>query len=354
MILRPVRFCSTLIGALVFAACQGGGSPTAALTPPDPQPPAAVRQVRVNPQDSRQQLLYVTSAVPYFFSAYALPLHDGDAAIVTKTGVNEPVPIVDDGRNLYVGSFDDGTISTFPIPLDSSRGFPQPGALSRKNYVVPRSGPHPVGLPGLPGANGDGVPSGLGDLSGLAVFRGRLYVAGAGPMSEEVFEYKLPLVAGEQPSGSLAFAPFDFLAIAARAGTLYVASTSLGTVGAYRLPLGNDQAPQYTIETVPQQGDGAVGVAVDRNSRHLYVSLFSLGNVEEFALPYHPGESVRTIDVKSDSGGGLPYGVAVKEKHLFVTAGFAVLAYQLPLTSHSTPDATVPFNGDASGVTAGL
>ena len=61
--------------------------------------------------------LYVTSASPYFFNGYRLPLHNGEEATLTETGVNEPVPIADDGRDLYVGSFDDGTIFTYSLPL---------------------------------------------------------------------------------------------------------------------------------------------------------------------------------------------------------------------------------------------
>ena len=77
------------------------------------------------------------------------------------------------------------------------------------------------------------------------------------------------------------FSGIDFLGVAARDHTLYVASTTAGTVCAMLLPLRNDEAPTYTIPTIPQS-HGVVGVAVDGS--HLYVSLF--------AVPYTTSESI--------------------------------------------------------------
>ena len=196
------------------------------------------------------------------------------------------------------------------------------------------------------------MPSGLEDLSGLAATGEYLYVAGAGPRGEKVLEYRLPFVMGEKPSGSVTgFSMFDFIGIAVRNQTLYVASTVNGTVGAYTLPLKYNERPEYTILTSPQS-DGASGVAVNGSGTRLYVSLYSVGIVDEFKLPYQLGEKPKALDIESETG-GRPYGIAVGGDHLFVTAG-DIYAYPIPLTSSSDPDAIVPFpDGFAAGVAAG-
>ena len=301
-----------------------------------------------------RQRLYVTSADPYFFSAYRLPLRSGERFKVRKTGVNEPVPIADDDSDLYVGSFSDGTIFTYALPLaplfdlaESATTFPKawyaaPFARTRSRGTNDAALRTPSG----------GVPSGLEDLSGLAADGKYLYVAGAGPRDERVLEYRLPLVLGEKPSGSVTgFSMFDFVGIAVRNKTLFVASTVNGTVGAYTLPLRFNERPVYSIVTIPQS-DGASGVAVNGNGTRLYVSLYSAGIVDEFKLPYKLGEKPKVLDVESETG-GRPYGIAVGGDHLFVTAG-NIYAYRLPLTSSSEPDAIVPFpDGFAAGVAAG-
>ncbi len=133
---------------------------------------------------------------------------------------------------------------------------------SEEPYIAPFSGAHPPKPAGAPATN-EGIPSGLGDLSGLAVSGGYLYVAGEGSFGNEVLEYRLPFVPSEVPSGSVTgFSGIDFLGVAARDHTLFVASTTAGTVRAYHLPLRSNETPSYTIPTVPQI-DGAVGVAVD-------------------------------------------------------------------------------------------
>ena len=90
----------------------------------------------------------------------------------------------------------------------------------------------------------------------------------------EVLEYRLPFVSGEKPSGSVTgFSAIDFLGIAARNHTLYIASTTAGTVGAYQFTAtGGMRRRPTSIPTIPQT-DGAVGVAVDGDGSHLYVSL---------------------------------------------------------------------------------
>ena len=68
---------------------------------------------------------------------------------------------------------------------------------------------------------------------------------------------------------------------------LYIASTTAGTVSGYRLPLRDDETPSYTITTIPQI-DGAVGVAVDGEGSHLYISLYAVGyttDVYEYGFP---------------------------------------------------------------------
>ncbi len=167
-----------------------------------------------------------------------------------------------------------------------------------------------------------------------------------------MLEYRIPFVTGEKPSGSVTgFSMFDFVGIAVTNKTLYAASTVNGTVGAYTLPLKADERPAYTIGTNPQS-DGASGVAVNGNGTRLYVSLYSVGIVDEFKLPYQPGEKPKVLDVESETG-GRPYGISVAGDHLFVTAG-DIYAYRLPLMSNSQPDAVVPFSdGFAAGVAAG-
>lgn len=328
------------------------------MMPPVLPASSTAQHVPATTQRRGRPNLYVTSASPYFFNEYRLPLHNDEAPTLRETGVNEPVPIVDDGRDLYVGSFDDGTIFTYPLPL--SRNLPPPkatlvAALSKGPYVAPFSGRHWAAPAGRIATNG-GLPSGLGDLSGLAVSAGYLYVAGVGDPGSEVLEYRLPFVPGETPSGSVTGFSFDFLGIAARKHTLYIASTVAGTVSAYPLPLRNDETPSYTITTVPQI-DGAVGVAVDGDASHLYVSLlrsYTTGDVYEYRLPYRNGESPKTLDVISQTGGEPPYGIAVGGNHLFVGADTVIVSYRLPLTLRTKPEAIVPFpGGDASDVAAG-
>jgi hypothetical protein len=341
---------------LALGACggNGGGVSGVSLTP-QLQATSTPPKVSATMHRLSGQKLYVTSAFPFFFDAYRLPLHGGAMPKKTEMGVNEPVPIVDDGRDLYVGSFDDGTIYTYPLPLSNKAQKATTAAAataaSEDAYVAPFSAGRSADPTGLPAMN-QGLPSGLTNLSGLAVSDNYLYVAGVSFMlgESEVLEYRLPLAAGEAPSGSVAGFPFDFLGLTASNHTLYVASTVAGTVGAYRVPLTTDEPPRYTIATKPQS-DGAVGVAVECD-RHLYVSLYTTGDVYEYRLPYRSGESHKTLDVQSGASGGLPYGVAVGEGHLFVTAG-SILSYRLPLSSGTAPEAIVPFAGFAAGVAAG-
>jgi PQQ-like domain len=314
--MTAVRYGLMLIGALVLAACAGNG---AGSPLPLSQTDAILRPAPAATAAPQKRQLFVTSAAPYFFDAYALPLHGRERPSMRETGVNEPVPIASDGRTLYVGSYDDGEIYAYDLPLTATPGT--------------------------------AFPPGLGDLSGLAVGEGYLYVAGEGPRGEEVLAYRLPLVAREKPSASVTgFSSIDFLNVATHSRTLYIASTTAGTVGAYDLPLQDGARPEYTIETVPQD-DGATGVALDRNGEHLYVSLYAFGDIYDYRLPYRRGETPTILDVESETGGD-PYGIAVGGDRLFVTAG-SLLAYALPLKSGAMPEATVPFSsGAAAGISA--
>jgi hypothetical protein len=303
-----------LVCAFVLAACAGNGAGS-----PLPQSDAILSPALAAAAAPHKPQLFVTSAAPYFFDAYALPLHGREHPSIRETGINEPVPIANDGRTLYVGSFEDGKIYAYDLPLSA-----KPGTA---------------------------FPAGLGDLSGLAVGDGYLYVAGEGPRGEEVLAYRLPLIAGEKPAASVTgFSSFDFLNVATRNRTLYIASTSAGTVGAYHLPLEDGARPDYTIETVPQD-DGATGVAVDRTGEHLYVSMCEFGDIYDYRLPYHRGEKPTILDVESETG---PYDIAAGTGRLFVTAG-SLLAYALPLKPGAMPEATVPFaRGTAAGISASL
>jgi 6-phosphogluconolactonase (cycloisomerase 2 family) len=176
-----------------------------------------------------------------------------------------------------------------------------------------------------------------------------LYAAGVSYNGgAEVLEYRLPLKVGEQSSGSLtATIPDDYLAVALQHSTLYVAATTAGTISAYSLPLRKNEQPQYTIATTPDP-QGADDVAVSPNGRYLYASIFSTGDVYQYALPYHDGDVPTELNISSQTG-QFPNGIAVRGDHLFVSAG-ELVAYRLPITATSKPTAIVQFNGDASGL----
>lgn len=126
--MKSVLRCAIVIGALILAACGGynaEASRVSAMPPMFPVVPTA-QHVSTTSQRSGKQNLYVTSASPYFFNGYHLPLQRGEGPTLTERGVNEPVPIVDDGHDLYVGSFDDGTIFAYPLPVVSNLGLQKP------------------------------------------------------------------------------------------------------------------------------------------------------------------------------------------------------------------------------------
>ena len=98
------------------------------------------------------------------------------------------------------------------------------------------------------------------------------------------------------------------------------------------------------------QIDGATGVAV--NGHRLYVSLYGIGDIYTYALPYRDGERPKKLNVRAATGGENPYGIAVGTSHIFVTAG-SILSFRLPINSRSLPDATVSFGGNAAGIAIG-
>ncbi|HEY1655848.1 MAG TPA: hypothetical protein VGF86_12125 [Candidatus Tumulicola sp.] len=336
--MKSARFGLALIGALAVAACGDGRS----SLPDSTFSPATSAS---SPGLHLDAELYVASASPYFFNAYRLPLSGSADPIAHETEVSEPVPLANDFRHLYVGSFNDGVIYTFSLPL-SDNGFR--GSSPRGRFVTPFAR-QKRRVPRC-GSLRRAFCAGVGDPSGLAVADKYLYVAGDGTSGNEVLQYALPLRRPQVPSGSVTgFSQIDFLSIAAENGTLYVASTTAGTVGAYSLPLTPNQSAEYTIDTA-RQYDGATGVAVDRRCHHLYVSLYALGQIYDYKLPYRPSEPPTILQVDPYVG---PYGIAVGDDHLFVTDDTAggVEAFPLPLTSMSIPDAIVPFAGFGAGVT---
>jgi|GEM_PF-5130062 len=349
MFALTAKFAPALAAALALAACGSGGQSLFGAT--QTQLPLADPEIghAAGPAARSKEHLYVASANPYFVNEYTLPLRSDELPLRSLTNVNEPVPVFDDGSDLYVGSFNDGSIYVFPLPLAAYLAGSKPSHYSA--YVEPFSRTDSASLtPPLPAAPGS-IASGLDDLSGLTVEDGFLYVAGAGGRHATVLAYRLPLFAGEKPSGSIStFSPFDFLGVAARNGTLFVESTIEGSVAAYTLPLGRKERPEFTIPTVPQN-DGAAGIAVDASARHLYVALYRTGAVYEYRLPYVTGETPRRLDVENQTG-GLPYGIALDATHLFVTAN-GIAAYALPITSHSQPGTILPLHGSASGIAAG-
>jgi len=293
----------------------------------------ATQESRIAESPSRESnsgagvLYVVNSGPPYSFSAYTLPLHSREVPTLKSTSPNEPVPLAQGSDNLYVGSFTNGVIATFPLPLKPSTSVSDV-------------------------AQGDvagGFLSGLGDMTGLAVNRDYLYAAGlANNDIGTVFEYRLPLVDGEQPSGSLtASEPGDYLAVATHHSTLFVAATFAGTISAYSLPLRKNEQPEYTIPTTPD-AHGGDGIAVSPDARYLYVSIVDTRDVYQYALPYHDGDQPTKLDVTSQTGQP-PNSVTVRGDRLFVSAG-QIAAYKIPITSSSKPTAKLWFDGVAAGL----
>jgi hypothetical protein len=185
----------------------------------------------------------------------------------------------------------------------------------------------------------------LGDPSGLAVAHQYLYASGASASGEEVLQYALPLRKPELPSGSVTGLSkidvppsqrrterFTILQRRRNRRSLLAAAYAEPTAGIH------DQH-----STTVQRCDWC-----RRRSSlpHLYVSLFTLGRVYDYKLPYRLSEPPTILQVNPYRG---PYGITVGDDHLFVTDGTAgaIEAYPLPLTPMSIPDAIVPFADQA-------
>jgi hypothetical protein len=345
--LKPVRLFF-LLNALLLSACSANGASSPNSTGASMMPSLLTDSNLASssyPTPKRHKLnLYVASAQPYFFDEYSLPLRQGEQPVVTETGVNEPVPIADDGHNLYVGSYDDSTIYTYPLPLSPASQRTLHDATTKPHPYVPPFAGKLAALSQPTMTVTGAVDSGVGDPSGLAVNNGYLYVAG-----DEVLAYKLPLVPNEVPAGSITGAgsqSFDAWSVCAQGDMLYVASVVTGTVTAYHLPLKLNATAQYSIPTLPQS-DGAMSVAVDRSGAYLYVSLYDPGLLYQYALPYRNGETPTVVHINSQTQ-GRPYGIAIGDRHLFVTAS-NILDYRLPLTSSSRPAAVLRFQSNQPG-----
>src|SRR5579863_8185609 len=171
------KFALQLVAALALAGCGSGGQSLIVATPP--RLPLADPEIghAAGPAERSKEHLYVASANPYFVNEYTLPLRSDELPLLSLTNVNEPVPVVDDGSDLYVGSFNDGAIYVFALPLPAYLGGSKQS--HRSAYVEPFSRDHPASFATPPAAPGS-IASGLDDLSGLTVEDGFLYVAGAG------------------------------------------------------------------------------------------------------------------------------------------------------------------------------
>jgi hypothetical protein len=320
---RKIGCFASIAGTLALASCWGGLESGNSLPPAAPDAAAAMSQARGR---SHSGSLYVASFSPYFFDRFALPLRTGERRALSVRSVHEPVPLGVDGGHVYVGSFSDGVIYTFSLPLQDA-GQAQP--------PVPSS----IFSPGL------------GDLSAISVRDGVLYLAGSDGSGEEVRAYKLPLMENESPLASLTgFSNFDFIGLAAQRQTLYVASAASGTIGAYRLPMKTQERPEYTISTQAQV-NGVVGVAVNAGGSRLYVSTYSAGEFASYALPYKAGEEPVTVDAAAQ-GFGSPFGIAVGADHVFITAAY-IVSYRLPITPSEMPDAIASFEGNGAGLAVG-
>jgi hypothetical protein len=315
-----VRFSYTRVlllsaTAFILGACGGNYTdPGNAVTPPL-QPDSTFAHPEAS-HDGGQRFLFATVAGSPNSGVreFRLPLHDGEKPVITRSNIGEAVPVADSGSALFVGSFNTDEIVMFPLPL-------------------------------RPHSPSSWVYAGAADPSGLAINNNYAYESNA----HEVLEYKLPLSNYEKPSGSVTgFPTVDELGVAVSNETLFIASTTQGTIGAYRLPLTANESPGYTIQTKPQD-DAATFLAVDRQSHNLYVVLSSFPNVYDYALPYHTGEEPTVLSLRNEFTGDLR-SVAVDDDHLFVGVGNTIRAYPLPLTPSSKPDAKVRMTEGPSGL----
>lgn len=306
---RGIRMQSAALALLLASCSQLGGAPF--------QTPAVQREARY--ARSFSHVLFVASAEPYFVAEYALPLSSASMPIVTVSGIDEPVPLAVDSDHLIAGSFDDGAVYRYRLPLGVSSG--------RFVKILDAGTP-----------------------SGLAIGAGYLYVAASAPnLRETISAYARPVQRGSIPVATIQYGTNDFLGIAATRDTLYAASAATGTLRAYATPLAPGERARFTIHLRRQQ-NAAIGVAA--TEKQLYVTDYTTGALLQYALPYQPGEKPVRVDMKRANGGvnPQPYGVAADAAFVYVSAFGAIYQYRTPLRGSELPDAIVPFDGFAAGV----
>ncbi|HEV3152409.1 MAG TPA: hypothetical protein VGZ02_01245 [Candidatus Baltobacteraceae bacterium] len=320
------RFLSLpVVLAIVLAACSGPGQQTLST-------PSVTGDVRTQSSADPGEMLFAagTSEV----DGFALPLSNDSKPVVRLTDVNEPIPVAVGPQDLFVGSFSDGDIFRFKLPLTaSSTGERLPVRLAPKQFATAFQTP----LSGA--ASGPSPVIAIGTPSGLAVDQGYLYVAGAAANGRfQVQAFARPVTGGETPAAVIkGYSSIDFLGLAAEGDTLFVASTTQGTIRAFTLPLTSGAVPRYTLHIPPQQ-NAAIGVA----TRHhiLYVTNYSTGEVLAYTLP-HPAKPVR-LDLKPANNGSnpAPYAVTASDKYLYVS-GNAIYQYRLPVSAGEKPSAII-------------
>ena len=304
------RLFAFLVAATALDACAGRGATP--VVPLQAQTGSALRQTATRSTDSGQFLFLSHYAFPSGgVSEFRLPIHDHERATARAGGMRQPAAVTADARHLYVGSYNVGTIYTYDLPLTK--------------HATPELFSAPTGV------------------SGLACSGRYIYVA----QPSGVLEYRLPLVAGEKPSGQIGGYGSDFIGLAARNGTLFVASSIEGTVSGYHLPL-RHAPPYFTIQMKPEI-DSSVRLVVGLDGTDLYVARTWDSNVYDFRLPYHANEVPTIVSLGWSNYAG---GLGVSHDHIFVTVGKEVRAYPLPLFPFSAPDASMdlPYDGGALSI----
>ena len=348
------RFPFVLAAALALASCAGQsqlpGAPGSISQAAIPRTaPGTLASTATAPAEAGRAL-FAASASPYFVDAYALPLSSTSMPIASIQQIDEPVPLAVGVDHLFVGSFDDGAVYSYQLPLVAGEAPDAAAMVGASAGSAPRRMPAYL-MPLASQARAQTAGSvNIGTPSGLAAGRGYLYVAGSGASGrQEVSAYALPLRTAELPSTTLhGYGIFDFLGLATAGDTLYVASSAQGTIRAYPIPLTSSETAQFTIH-IPPQNNAAIGVTA--SSGRLYVTNYSIGNVLVYALPYTTGEIPVKLDLRLANNGvnPFPYGVAVDDRYLWVSAG-SIYQYKLPVTAGELPQTVMPFNGFAAGL----
>jgi len=259
-------------------------------------------------------MLYATGcAGGYTFCAFSLPIHTGQApsAIVP---LNEPIPVAADGRDVFVGSYDDNRVYEYALPLTAS---------SRPIASVPVF-----------------APGGL-------VARGKfLYAITLGSRNLlELVRFHLPIQAYSRPTVLIVGRHRDGFNITSTARTLYVARWSTTSVSAYALPMTHGEKPEYTLRNI--FGD----VAVTPHETYLYVTRDDA--VLEYHLPYKKGEEPAGLTFSNLRNVSAPGSMAVWNGRLFVTAGSCFLSYALPFARNMLPIARVGWGGGPTSLALG-